>query len=360
MTTLKQLYQQFGHDPKWTRFAVASTLPMVCVYLRKLGGRDIRQISGFDLQLQLAMSDQPKDRKAKAEACMRHLLAWAAEHGYTDIPSLEEGEEEARRTMVTPSKPCPEPATPPEREKRLVKRCSRRGDVQIPRQKNDTDTLTAEDWAADTRWRTGSIVQETVSKGWKGNRRAFRDRWRATIQVNYIQYHYRAKTRTECKAWLDAVLSKKILPTDTKSDWWRMEQHKDEEARIDELIVSAAEEANLVYEYRQTGDTKILYDYCIKALLPHMVWYCCHSLKMPKDRTLTSARQAVGLILTKIVGGRPVTNITFTCKRMLRIYKNRGDFWYYDKAPEQVKLMVNRIDMSALADLYKVTKDRRL
>ena len=27
---------------------------------------------------------------------------------------------------------------------------------------------------------------------------------------------------------------------------------------------------------------------------------------------------------------------------------------------EVVKLMVNRIDMSALADLYKVTKDRRI
>ena len=30
------------------------------------------------------------------------------------------------------------------------------------------------------------------------------------------------------------------------------------------------------------------------------------------------------------------------------------------QAPEAVKLMVNRIDMSALADLYKVTKDRRI
>ena len=56
-----------------------------------------------------------------------------------------------------------------------------------------------------------------------------------------------------------------------------MEQRKDEEARIDELIVSAAEEANIVYEYRQTGDTEILYDYCIKALLPHMVYYCAHT-----------------------------------------------------------------------------------
>ena len=188
----------------------------------------------------------------------------------------------------------------------------------------------------------------------------FKDCLRAVIMVNGQRYRHRGETREECREWLKAVCAKKILPTDNKADWWRMEQRKDEEARIDELIVSAAEEANIVYEYRQTGDTEILYNYCIKALLPHMVYYCAHSLHLGRDRSLTCSRQAVGLILTKIVGGRPVTNITFTCKRMLRTYKNRGDFWYYDKAPEAVKLMVNRIDMSALADLYKVTKDRRI
>ena len=100
---------------------------------------------------------------------------------------------------------------------------------------------------------------------------------------------------------------------------------------------------------------------------PCRVWPCrfpwlyrLMNALLGRDRTLTASRQAVGLILTKIVGGRPVTNITFTCKRMLRTYASRGDVWYYDKAPEVVKLMVNRIDMSALADLYKVTKDRRL
>jgi hypothetical protein len=174
------------------------------------------------------------------------------------------------------------------------------------------------------------------------------------------RFRHRSKEREDCVAWLKAVKQGKILPTDNKADWWRMEQRKDEETRIDELIVSAAEEANIVYEYRQTGDTEILYDYCIKALLPHMVYYCAHTLQLGRDRSLTCSRQAVGLILTKIVGGRPVTNITFTCKRMLRTYKSRGDFWYYDKAPEVVKLMVNRIDMSALAELYKVTKDRKL
>jgi hypothetical protein len=220
--------------------------------------------------------------------------------------------------------------------------------------------MTLEDWQSDTRPRHGTIYHDTASKGWKNGKRVFSDRWRADIMIHGVRYRYRAETRQECAEWLRAVTQKKIMPTDNKADWWRMEQHKDEEARIDELIVSAAEEANIVYEYRQTGDTQILYDYCTKALLPHMVYYCAHTLRLGRDRTLTASRQAVGLILTKIVGGRPVTNITFTCKRMLRTYASRGDFWYYDKAPETVKLMVNRIDMSALADLYKVTKARRI
>jgi len=231
--------------------------------------------------------------------------------------------------------------------------------VQIKRRPSDTQ-MTLEEWQADNRPRHGTIEHDTSSKGWKNGKRVFKDCWRAVIMVNGQRYRHRGETREECREWLKAVCAKKILPTDNKADWWRMEQRKDEEARIDELIVSAAEEANIVYEYRQTGDTEILYNYCIKALLPHMVYYCAHTLRLGQDRSLTCSRQAVGLILTKIVGGRPVTNITFTCKRMLRTYKNRGDFWYYDKAPEDVKLMVNRIDMSALADLYKVTKDRRI
>jgi hypothetical protein len=65
-------------------------------------------------------------------------------------------------------------------------------------------------------------------------------------------------------------------------------------------------------------------------------------------------------LLTRITAGKPVMNFTATCKRMLRVHKQRGDFFYYENTPEAVKLMVNRIDMSALADLYKVTKDRRI
>ena len=351
MTTLKQIFQAFGHDPKWARFATASAQPMVSVFFRKLGDRDITTLTDFDFQLQLAMSEQPEDRKVKARACIDHLRTWSAEQGKPFAQPKPAPKPKA-------AKPKAEPKPP--KEKRIVKRCEKEGDTQIARRKAGTQ-MTLEEWQADSRTRHGTIEHETSSKGYsKSGKRVFKDCWRAVIMVNGQRYRHRGETREECREWLKAVCAKKILPTDNKADWWRMEQHKDEEARIDELIVSAAEEANIVYEYRQTGDTEILYNYCIKALLPHMVYYCAHTLHLGLDRSLTCSRQAVGLILTKIVGGRPVTNITFTCKRMLRTYKNRGDFWYYDKAPEAVKLMVNRIDMSALADLYKVTKYRRL
>ena len=445
MTTLKQLFQTFGHDPKWGRMATQSAQPMVSVFMRKLGDTDITTLTDFDIEMQLAMSEQPEDRKVKARSCMHYLLRWAREQGKevpqiahpseikeqetknekdnaetdtelrlhrgrdasraeTDGQPKEEpkgdtacgrrrpvrhvrpaeteehhqvsghegnqaprtrkprGEGETRRKRAeTKAQPKASGAGTKERkkERQLTHRPTKEGDTQIARRKADTQ-MTLEDWQADTRPRHGTIEHDTSSKGWKNGKRVFKDCWRAVIMVNGQRYRHRGETREECREWLKAVCAKKILPTDNKADWWRMEQHKDEEARIDELIVSAAEEANIVYEYRQTGDTEILYNYCIKALLPHMVYYCAHTLHLGRDRSLTCSRQAVWLILTKIVGGRPVTNITFTCKRMLRTYKSRGDFWYYDKAPEAVKLMVNRIDMSALEELYKVTKDRRI
>ena len=382
MITLKQIFQVFGHDARWARFATASAVPMTTVFLRKLGDRDIKTLTDFDIQLQLAMSEQPDERKVKARACIDHLRTWAAEQGKPFAqpepepkpkaepkPKVKKPKAEPKPKVVKPKaepkpkvvKPKAEPkpkVVKPPKEKRIVKHCEKAGDQQALR--HDSEPLDPEAWLEDNRQRRGTIYHDTASKGWKNGKRVFSDRWRADIMIHGVRYRYRAETRQECAEWLRAVTQKKIMPTDNKADWWRMEQHKDEEARIDELIVSAAEEANIVYEYRQTGDTQILYDYCTKALLPHMVYYCAHTLRLGRDRTLTASRQAVGLILTKIVGGRPVTNITFTCKRMLRTYASRGDFWYYDKAPETVKLMVNRIDMSALADLYKVTKDRRI
>ena len=401
MVTLRQLYTVFGHDERWRKFATACTQPMVAVYLRKLGDTDITLLTEFDIELQEAMCQQPEERKVKARSCMYHLLNWAKEQGKKVItiaaPGVAKTEEKPKeKPKIATDKPKKKkddrtdkrpkvadvdtdndgqrrvsPTTKPHKATTRKAKPADKKRVE-PKLKPTATADTIEDYADkhginiyDSPRRgkpaTGTIYHDHGSKGYDATgKRIFKDCWRAEITIAGERYRHRSKDRKDCEDWLKAVKQGKIKPTDNKADWWRMEQHKDEEARIDELIVSAAEEANIVYEYRQTGDTQILYDYCVKALLPHMVWYCAHTLHLGKDRSLTCSRQAVGLILTKIVGGRPVTNITFTCKRMLRTYKNRGDFWYYDKAPEAVRLMVNRIDMTALAELYKVTKDRRI
>ena len=394
MVTLRQLYTVFGHDERWRKFATACTQPMVAVYLRKLGDTDITLLTEFDIELQEAMCQQPQERKVKARSCMHHLLNWAKEQGKKVItiaaPGVAKTEEKPKeKPKIATDKPKKVRQGKTKSDPKVIQgktKSERKPAVtcrkkvtepavtcrNLPSPKPTATADTIEDYADkhginiyDSPRRgkpaTGTIYHDHGSKGYDATgKRIFKDCWRAEINIMGVRYRHRSKDRKDCEDWLKAVKQGKIKPTDNKADWWRMEQHKDEEARIDELIVSAAEEANIVYEYRQTGDTQILYDYCVKALLPHMVWYCAHTLHLGRDRSLTCSRQAVGLILTKIVGGRPVTNITFTCKRMLRTYKNRGDFWYYDKAPEAVKLMVNRIDMTALAELYKVTKDRRI
>ncbi len=418
MVTLKQIFQVFGHDLKWARLATQSAQPMVSVFMRKLGDTDITTLTDFDIEMQLAMSEQPEDRKVKARSCMHYLLRWAREQGM-EVPQIAHPSEiNPEETMQVESKSdtaCGRrrpvrhvrPAEPEEHHQVSGHEGNQAPRTRKPRGEGETRRKRAEtkaqpkasgvgtkerkkqdgrsyikpekkvadnhhehadalqDYIYDSehpkgRPSTGTIYYDNASKGWRNGKRVFKDCWRAEIMIAGQRFRHRSKEPEDCVAWLKAVKQGKIKPTDNKADWWRMEQRKDEEARIDELIVSAAEEANIVYEYRQTGDTEILYNYCIKALLPHMVYYCAHTLHMGRDRSLTCSRQAVGLILTKIVYGRPVTNITFTCKRMIRIYKNRGDFWYYEKAPESVKLIVGRIDMSALEELYKVTKDRRI
>lgn len=87
MITLKQLFQTFGHDPKWGRLATQSAQPMVSVFMRKLGDTDITTLTDFDIEMQLAMSEQPEDRKVKARSCMHYLLRWAREQG-KEVPQI--------------------------------------------------------------------------------------------------------------------------------------------------------------------------------------------------------------------------------------------------------------------------------
>ena len=302
MVTLKQLFQTFGHDPKWGRLATQSAQPMVSVFMRKLGDTDITTLTDFDIEMQLAMSEQPEDRKVKARSCMHYLLRWAREQG-KEVPQIAHPNEiKAQETEEPPkpvvSKPQTKRKTKAKRTetKERKKQCRKKQCRKKPTKKvadnhhehadalqehNDGENINIYDSEHHQgKPSTGTIYYDNALKGWKNGKRVFKDCWRAEIMIAGQRFRHRSKEREDCVAWLKAVKQGKIKPTDNKADWWRMEQYKDEEARIDELIVSAAEEANIVYEYRQTGDTEILYNYCIKALLPHMVYYCAHTLQL--------------------------------------------------------------------------------
>lgn len=207
---------------------------------------------------------------------------------------------------------------------------------------------------------TGSIYHDHSSKGWKDGRRIFKDCWRAEITISGERYRHRAVERMDCEDWLKAVKRGQIKPNDNKADWYRIEQKKDEAVRIDEIIVSQAEESVMLYEYHQTGDLTKIFEYVVKRLVPHMAYYCAHTLHFGKDTTLVASKQAVALLLTRITNGKPILSFTASCKKMLRVYKQQGNFFYYDTAPEQVKFLVNGLNLDQLAEVWKITKDRRL
>ena len=379
MITLRNLYTAFGHDPKWGRLATQSAQPMVSVFMRKLGDTDITTLTDFDIEMQLAMSEQPEDRKVKARSCMHYLLRWAREQG-KEVPQIAHPNEiKARETEEPPtekpvvSKPQTESKTKAKRTetKERKKQCRKKSTKKVAdnhhehadalQDYNDGENINIFD-SEHTQGKpsTGTIYHDNASKGWKNGKRVFKDCWRAEIMIAGQRFRHRSKEREDCERWLKAVRTGKIMPTDNKADWWRMEQRKDDIARFDEIIVSAAEESVMLYDYHQTGDLSAINDYLEKRLLPHMAYYCAHTLQFGRDRTITASRQAAALLLTRITAGKPVMNFTATCKRMLRVNKRRGDFFYYEKAPIQVKLLINGMNIDGLADVWKVAKDRRI
>ncbi len=206
----------------------------------------------------------------------------------------------------------------------------------------------------------GTVYHDTSLKEVRNGKKRYHDCWRAEIIIDGEKFRHRSKNRKDCEEWLKAIKRGDIHPTDNKADWWRMEQKKDEEVRIDEIIVNQAEESMLLLEYHKTKDLTAINDYIVRRLAPHMAYYSAHTLHLGREATVTASMQAIGLLLTRITAGRPVLNFTATCKRMLRTYKQRGDFFYYEKAPKDVKMMVNKIDFGPLAEMWKVVKDKRL
>ena len=353
--TIRQCYETWGNKPEWKRLAAASLQAMVPCILRHHGSTDIEDVSDFSLQLWLASSEQPIDRKVKSRACMEHMLRWAENEGlyHNDVlnPQTETQNIEELIDMTPKDREDPPPSvqkkdivkqkrkptiqkkevatqkqpkiseTPPKKEivsKPLArpKKCHSSIKADSVEDYADINGLITSEKSCGAKSR-GTIYYDCGSKGdTRGGMIRRKGCWRAEITINKIRYRHRGSSSEDCEQWLEALKTGKIKPTDNKADWFRMEQHKDDNIRIDEIVLS--------------------------------------------NRTLTASRQAVALLLTRIIAGKPAINFTSTCKRMLRVYKKRGDFFYYEKAPEQVKILVNGINFDKLSEVWKVTRDRRL
>lgn len=345
MVTLKQLFNVFGHDPKWAKLATASTQAMVAVYLRKLGDQDITTLTEFDIEMQYAMSDQPEDRKVKAKACMAHLLEWAKEQG-KQVPTPVSHEVSVPSHEVS--------AVSNKKDRKWNSTRDTMQDVTL------NQVLLPDESPVEGTGNEGCVYHDHSSKGIKCGRRYYHNRWIAEIMIGGVHFRHRSHDKDDCKAWLKAVRMGRINPLQNGADWQKAEQKRDLKKRYEEIIMSAAEEAVMVAEYTRTNDLTEINDYIQKRLLPHMMYYCAHSLCMGRKTSLDAAVQCVGILLQDIVSGKPVVNLTRQAKRMLRIRKAHHSFWYYENAPQDVKLFIDGLDLSPLEEVWKVTKSKRI
>ena len=158
----------------------------------------------------------------------------------------------------------------------------------------------------------GCIYEEYYNKGkYNGySRSTGYIRYVAEIVVAGERFRHRSMDRKKVEDWLKAVRSGHIKPTQKGADWMLMEQRKNMELRNYETIVSAAEEAVLVMNFAENRDIQPINKYMQERLLPHMVYYCCHTLCLGMENSLNYTKQAAALIYTMLFDGKPITNMT--------------------------------------------------
>lgn len=219
--------------------------------------------------------------------------------------------------------------------------------------------LTVDEWTEDTRRRTGHIGRYGCSRGQAPDGQRADNRYEAVIQVQGEKYRHRSSNRYDCETWLKAVLSKRILPTDHDADWLRAEQRRDMAARYEQMAASNCEEGLLLYDYYQTGDIAPIAEYIERSLLPHLIYYACHTVRLGLRTSVIYSREAVACLLTKVAAGRMVMNMTAFCKGIIRT-KRYGNEYYYLHMPKDMRLVVDGIDYAPLEQLWRVTRDKRI
>lgn len=396
--TLKELFNTFAQQAKWHRFAIASTQAMLFV-MRKIGNTDIEQLTRTEIEQLLNTTTQSTETIVKARACLTHMLTWAKQNGL-NVCTLQASTftPPAPKPKTTTPAPKPTPAPPLKPKPKPVVKKPAAKKTTTPRQRTKTPkpktpapapqpepkptsnqltrkwnsarqpvqelTLTdalfpGEQPIKGTR-NIGCVYQDTYSKGIKNNHRTYHNRWVAEIQIGGVHFRHRSADKTDCEEWLKAVRNGRISPRDCGADWYLVEQRRDMEKRFEEMILSAAEEAMLAAQYTANKDLKPISDYMTQRLLPHMIYYCAHVLNMGRKTALDASTQCIAIMLENIAAGKPITNFTRYGKRMLRVRKAHRDFWYYEKVPQDIRLIIDGIDYKPLEEIYKLTKLKKI
>lgn len=394
--TLKELFNTFAQQAKWQRFAIASTQAMLFV-MRKIGNTDIEQLTRTEIEKLLTTTTQSTENIVKARACLSHMLAWAKQNGY-NVCTLQASTftpPAPQPKAVTPApkpKPKPKPkqlTTKPAAKPKTKATATPRPRTKTPKPKAPapqpepkptsnqltrkwnstrqpvqeltlTDALLPGEQPIKGTRNIGCVYQDTYSKGIKNHHRTYHNRWVAEIQIGGVHFRHRSADKADCEEWLKAVRNGRISPRDCGADWYLVEQRRDMEKRFEEMILSAAEEAMLAAQYTANKDLKPISDYMTQRLLPHMIYYCAHVLNMGRKTALDASTQCIAIMLENIAAGKPITNFTRYGKRMLRVRKAHRDFWYYEKVPQDIRLIIDGIDYKPLEEIYKLTKLKKI
>jgi len=392
--TLKELFNTFAQQARWQRFAIASTQPMLFV-MRKIGDTDIEQLTRTKIEELLTTTTQSTENVVKARACLTHMLTWAKQQGFnvctlqTSTPAPVAPKPKAAPTpkltpaqslkpkakakpkakpvvkkpkpKAPPPEPQPEPKPEPEPKPTSNQLTRKWNSTRQPVQELTlTDALLPGEKPITGTRNIGCVYQDTYSKGIKNNHRTYHNRWVAEIQIGGVHFRHRSADKTDCEAWLKAVRNGRISPRDYGADWYLVEQRRDMEKRFEEMILSAAEEAMLAAQYSADKNLKPISDYMTQRLLPHMIYYCAHVLNMGRKTALDASTQCIAIMLENIAAGKPITNFTRYGKRMLRVRKAHRDFWYYEKVPQNIRLIIDGIDYKPLEEIYKLTKLKKI
>lgn len=204
----------------------------------------------------------------------------------------------------------------------------------------------------------GTIYHDHYSKGYKSGKKVTHDRWCAEIMIERQRYRHRSTSYDECVDWLKAIKMMRIKPGEDYRVWLKAETGRRTHEEVVERVETAAREAMLILEYQTTRSFNKINEYVRESLLPRLIYYALYTLKFNGRETLDVCAHAVAILYTRIDADIPVTNFTGSCRRMLRVRKQHGDFFFYEKMPEKIGIALKDLDLSNLGKVT-ILKDRR-